>query len=122
MADLTEPQWRALAALRALVDEPRVTGGPPAGHTTPRQVAERLWPDSEAWHRRTRGRRTGTANGAVGGTMPMKGAQLLWRLWNHRYARLLDERDYRHLAGRPHNLWTITDAGRQALTEHEVRT
>lgn len=116
MATLTEPQWRALAALRDLVDEPRPNGDP-AGHTSPRQVAERLWPDSEAWHRRTRGRRTGTVNGAVGGTMPMKGAQLLWRLHERRYARLLDEHDYRHLAGQSHNLWTITHDGRQALAE-----
>lgn len=65
---LTEPQVRAL---RIVVD---------AGDRgiAPRAVARLMWPDSPAWHMRTRGRNG--RNGAVGGTMPMKAAQLLWRL------------------------------------------
>lgn len=53
------------------------------GHTysnefSPRQAAKARWPESPAWKRRTRmynGR-----NGAVGGTMPMNAAVMLWRL------------------------------------------
>ncbi|WAC50451.1 hypothetical protein [Frigoribacterium sp. SL97] len=70
--DLTPGQARALVELVAITA---------AGDTaTGWLMARRLWPDSPAWNRRTRGRRTGTVAGAMGGTMPMLGAKPLWAL------------------------------------------
>jgi len=93
--DLTAPQHRCLQALADLtVERPTVR---------PRAVAKALWPDSPAWERRTRGRRTGTINGAVGGTMPMKAATLLWRL------------EERGLACEDDRAWRVTDRGRRVL-------
>lgn len=93
---LTAPQSRALAVLGA--QEGRAV--------SPRQVALALWPDSEAWTKRTRGRRTGTIAGAVGGTMPMKAARLLWAL----HERGLAEKEDRDT-----NLWYLTRLGEQVL-------
>lgn len=95
---LTEPQQRALRVLSELAGTDR--------STTPRDVALALWPDSEAWTKRTRGRRTGTIAGAVGGTMPMKAARVLWAL-NER--GLADKED------RDSNLWFLTPLGEQVL-------
>lgn len=68
MADLylTAPQAKGLALLRE------------HGPLSPREFAQLMWPDSPGWETRTR--KFGGAQGAVGGTMPMKGARLLWRL------------------------------------------
>lgn len=71
---LTDPQMRALQFLVELsgtVENPRTV--------MPRQLALHLWPDSPTWKRRNR-------NGAMGGTMPMKAATLLWKLKDHGYA------------------------------------
>lgn len=94
---LTQPQMNALRALADIEDNHRLT--------TPRNVAKALWPDSEAWNRRTRGRRTGKINGAIGGTMPMKAATLLWRL------------DARGCATCPldSSTWEVTSRGRRVL-------
>ncbi|AYD87329.1 hypothetical protein SEA_VALENTINIPUFF_27 [Microbacterium phage ValentiniPuff] len=48
------------------------------GPLHPREFARRMWPDSKAWGLRTRGRNNHP--GAMGGTMPMKGAVMLWKL------------------------------------------
>lgn len=40
--------------------------------------ARAMWPDSPAWNRRTH--RHDGKSGAVGGTMPMVGARMLYRL------------------------------------------
>lgn len=93
---LTDPQTRALTVL----------GGQDGRSISPRDVARALWPDSEAWTKRTRGRRTGTVSGAVGGTMPMKAARLLWAL----HARGLAEKE-----DRDYDLWHITFLGEQVL-------
>lgn len=69
---------------------------------TPRTFAMALWPDSPAWQRRTRGR--DNRSGAIGGTMPMKGAKELWRLRDLGFAR-----------ERPDGRWTITSVGRAHL-------
>lgn len=45
----------------------------------PREFAKLMWPDSPAWGKRTR-KFGGRDPGAVGGTMPMNGARLLWKL------------------------------------------
>lgn len=92
---LTAPQARALDVLGQQEGRP----------ISPRDVARALWPDSEAWTKRTRGRRTGTISGAVGGTMPMKAAQLLWAL----HARGLAAED------RESHQWHITVLGEQVL-------
>lgn len=92
---LTEPQTRALTVL----------GEQDGRSISPRDVALALWPDSEAWTKRTRGRRTGTISGAVGGTMPMKAARLLWAL----HARGLAEED------RDSRQWHITVLGEKVL-------
>lgn len=74
LGPVTAPQRRALDALEA------------RGTASSRQIAADLWPDSPAWDRRTRGR-SGNRNGALGGTMPMKAAQLLWKLQAHGLVR-----------------------------------
>lgn len=45
---------------------------------SPRQFAQRMWHESPAWSHRTNKR--GGHAGAIGGTMPMKGARMLWTL------------------------------------------
>lgn len=95
---LTEPQQRALRVLAELAGTDR--------SATPRAVALALWPDSEAWNQRTRGRRTGTIAGAMGGTMPMKAARLLWTL---------NERGLAEKEDRDSNLWYLTHLGEQVL-------
>lgn len=73
---LTPPQRRALVAL-VEASEPR--GGAARRHPiNPRHIARMLWPDSSGWAA-TPYRRDGRAGGK-GATMPMKAAQLLWRL------------------------------------------
>lgn len=63
---MTVPQEKAHALLRE--------------HQTasPREFAQLMWPDSPAWGHRTRKR--GGRAGAIGGTMPMQGARMLWSL------------------------------------------
>lgn len=63
---LTAPQERALAVLRE--HQP----------LSPKEFALLMWPDSSAWSQRTRGR--DRRSGALGGTMAMKGARMLWTL------------------------------------------
>jgi hypothetical protein len=95
---MTPFQRRALESLRDATD----TGPGQRGHTGT-SMARSLWPDSAAWSKRTRGR-VGNRNGAIGGTMPMKGGRVLWDLATFGYASL-------------GNTWTITPAGRRALEE-----
>lgn len=95
---LTGPQARTLAAL-ATATAPR-EGSTHVPAASPRQIAHALWPDSPAWERRTNMR--GGRNGAVGGTMPMKAATLLWRLAD------------RGLASQDDGGWRLTDAGLRA--------
>lgn len=45
---------------------------------SPRELARALYPDSPGWSRRTR--KFGGYTGAVGGTMPMIAARVLWSL------------------------------------------
>lgn len=77
--NLTPGQTRALEVLNA-ADKP----------LAPRQVAQRLWPDSPAWAKRTR-RYGANRNGAVGGTMPMLAAKLLHALQDKGMARITDD-------------------------------
>lgn len=104
---LTKPQLRALAALRDISDAPRGPGLSAPGKAVPRQVALALWPDSLGWKRVSRRRTTGRgeAGGALGATMPMKAATLLWRLKAAGMA----------WAERDSNAWTITQRGRDLL-------
>lgn len=96
---LTDPQRHALAAV--------VAAGPRG--TTARSVAHTLWPDSPAWHKRTRGR--GNRNGALGGTMPMKAAQLLHRLHGLGLVTLDDTGRY----------WITTHAGERVHRDGAIR-
>lgn len=102
---LTQPQINALRALRDLCDEPIGTAKRPAGYASPRSVARLMWPDSVGWTKRTR-KYGGSDPGAVGGTMPMKAAAVLWRL-------------YPRFATCERNRWTITFAGRRYLDSHD---
>lgn len=104
-ATLTEPQALMLQCLREACDK---TAG---GKAAPRQLAKMRWPHSTAWERRTWPRGT-NRNGAVGGTMPMKAATILWRLHDKRMAERIGY-DYDPGA----NAWVITDFGREWLTE-----
>lgn len=94
---LTQPQRRLLGIL---AESERAM--------SPRSVAEAMWPDSKAWDRRTYHRGT-NRNGAMGGTMPMKAATMLWRLWpvHVQHAMSWD--------GSTNGLWEITPAGRKAI-------
>ena len=103
---LTEPQRRTLAALIDLADEPQGTARIPWGYARPREIAKRLWPDSPGWTRRS-DRGATDAGGALGATMPMKAATLLWRL--HRLG--LADHDYTR------NVWEPTSKGRQVIAD-----
>lgn len=103
---LTGPQAEMLAVLCGLNDR-RGPTVPPRG-VPPRQLAMRRWPNSPAWKRLTRVR--GSKPGALGGTMPMKAATVLWKLEAHGLATR-EGTPYDRLA----NLWLITDAGRRWL-------
>lgn len=98
--DLTQPQRRALAALATLCEGDEDA---PERTASARQVARILWPDSPAWNKVTFMR--GGRSGAMGGTMPMKAATLLWRLHSHGLAYEHDRR------------WSITSSGRRFLAE-----
>jgi len=104
---LTPPQERALIALRDLCDAPHGTAQVPWGYASPRDVAQVMWPDSEGWEHRSR-RGATPAGGAMGATMPMKAATVLWRLHTARLAW------HDSLRSRP---WSITPAGRAYLAE-----
>ncbi|MDF2915887.1 MAG: hypothetical protein K0S70_104 [Microbacterium sp.] len=73
MTALTTAQEKGIETLRA--NQP----------LSPREFAMLMWPDSPAWHKRTR-KFGGRDPGAVGGTMPMNGARLLWRLFDLKLA------------------------------------
>lgn len=105
---LTTPQRNALEVLARLADADPTRG---ERSVAPKALALALWPDSEAWTKRNRGRRTGTISGAVGGTMPMKAAALLWRLHERGLAQMPD---------REHDLWLPTDLGRRVLAGTDV--
>lgn len=101
---LTKPQALMLAALREATE-----GNRPAA---PRQLAQMRWPDSVAWTRRTR--KFGTNDpGAVGGTMPMKAATVLWKLAGHGLAERVGA-SYDSMA----NLWMPTPKGLRWLAEN----
>lgn len=89
---LTPPQRRGLEILAEQ-----------EGPIAPRDFARLMWPDSKGWNRRTRGR--DNHPGAMGGTMPMIGARLLWSLFDSR------------LASPDCGRWRITVSGIQRLTE-----
>ncbi|MBC9927298.1 hypothetical protein [Leucobacter sp. cx-169] len=65
---LTDPQLRALRAIASAGDR-----GAPG-----RYIAEQVWPESPAWSRTTRSRPG--FSGSKGGTMPMNGARLGYRV------------------------------------------
>ena len=91
MTELTDARRRAL---RILAD---------AGSLGPYTFAQRMWPHSPGWRKRSH-RHDGNA-GAVGASMPMKGGAFL--------ARLRDD----GLAAGGGEHWHITPAGRSALGE-----
>jgi hypothetical protein len=74
-------------------------------------LAEALWPDSPGWDRRSR-RMATPAGGALGATMPMKAASLLWRLHRKGYAALAPAGFWE---SHNTNRWEITASG---ITEH----
>lgn len=97
---LTDPQMRALKAVR---EQARKNRGRSYDPVSPRQVALILWPDSPAWDQRPR--RQDGRSGALGGTMPMSAAKLLWRLRERGLVQI-----------DPHNyLWCITERGLKVL-------
>jgi hypothetical protein len=77
---------------------------------SPREFARKMWPDSPAWNRRSRGQRGTNHSGAMASTMPMLGAKLLWKLWDLGLATEVQS----DLNART---WVITERGRQRLTE-----
>ena len=72
-----------------------------------------MWPDSPGWQKVSR-RYATTSGGAKGATMPMKAAQLLWRLRDLGYAR-------KRTGAVLENTWEPTDRGRAALETDEGR-
>lgn len=104
---LTEPQVLMLIALRDVCDTPRHPGMPvwAREYATPRELAMIRWPDSPGWKKVSK-RGSTPAGGALGATMPMKAATVLWRLAGHGLAQC--DR---------YNEWTITTKGRNHLKE-----
>ncbi len=94
---LTGPQRKMLGIVVARQDARSLTSA--------RFIAKDMWPDSPAWSQRTRGRNG--RNGAVGGTMPMKAATVLWRLHER---GLVDYDD-------AWSAWSVTDKGRTVLSD-----
>ena len=94
---LTPAQARALITLVYLYD---INNRRPV---SPRQFAKQMWPDSPAWDKRTSPRQQ---TGAMGGTMPMNGAKMLWRLKSMNLASI-DWATYQ---------WSPTAYGREVLT------
>lgn len=99
---LTPAQNRAV---HLIVADMRASGRDEVTYSiAPRRLAELLWPDSPAWQRRTRFGAVSN-QGALGGTMPMNAAKLLWRLHDHGMVRRDDYRWYliskavRHVEG-----------------------
>jgi hypothetical protein len=92
-APMTGPQVRALLALQT------ACAASASGLVSPREIAHALWPNSPGWAKRS-WRKGSNNGGALGATMPMKAATLLWRLWKRRLAAP-DRR------GR----WRLTDSG-----------
>lgn len=106
MRVLTKPQERALRTLADLID------GGNRSCVYSRSVAKALWPDSPAWSQRTHRRGAGGGGaGVLGGTMPMKAASLLGRLWGNDalVAKCTDHTDC--------NGWVLTPAGRRWIEE-----
>lgn len=104
---MTVPQEMMLRALAKACE-----GGRTA---SPGQMARLRWPHSEAWRRRTR--KFGTNDpGAVGGTMPMKAATVLWRLHGMGLADRVGA-SYDPLA----NLWEPTEAGLRWLAARDAQ-
>lgn len=101
---LTKPQRLMLEALRDACDQKR-PDGQPVGYGTPRQLAYIRWPDSPGWRKRSN-RGSTPAGGALGATMPMKAATVLWKLQRHGLAWT----DY-------DSRWEITSKGRNYLEE-----
>lgn len=100
--------------LAALADACERDGNPVALTASPGQLARMRWPDSVGWSRRTR--KFGTNDpGAVGGTMPMKAATVLWRL---RAIGLADRVGASYDAQA--NLWQPTERGLRWLADHDV--
>ncbi|SDH39005.1 hypothetical protein [Microbacterium sp. 77mftsu3.1] len=95
---LTAFQRRALEAIAAAGER---------GHTG-RSLAQELWPDSPAWDRRTRGRNE--RNGAIGGTMPMKGGRAARTLDDLGLVRIEDTEWHQPF-------FKITARGRELLAE-----
>lgn len=102
----TAAQRAMLEVLREACDMPIGTAQRPAGWAAPRQLAKMRWPDSVGWTKTTR--KYGGHTGAVGGTMPMKAATVLWRLHSRGLAWCED-----------HNRWSITEKGRRVLAGTE---
>lgn len=96
MSGLTAPQLKALTILAS----PRE-----GAFVTPREVEHPMSQDVTDWAKRSR--RFATAvGGALGATMPMKGATMLWKL---------RDRGLAQLDGTNH--WQITEKGQRVLTE-----
>ena len=105
----TAPQEKMLRVLRDINDS-NVTR---VRSAAPREVARAMWPDSVGWSKRTR--KYGTNDpGALGGTMPMKAATVLWRLEDRGLAIRVGASYDAHA-----NLWQITEHGRRVLDGHE---
>lgn len=108
MVTLTPAKVRHLTVMRMLADnDHELSAGVPG-----RTVASALWPDSPAWNKRTRKHGTNDP-GAIGGTMPMKGA---------RAARELNELGLVHINYTEHHqaLFRISEAGRRLLEQIEA--
>jgi hypothetical protein len=106
---LTEPQALMLKALAEACEE---DGDPFARKAAPRQLAEMRWPDSRGWSQRSN-RGSTAAGGALGATMPMKAATVLWRLKEKGLAEKVGA-----LYDEWANLWQPTHRGLAWLKEH----
>lgn len=106
---LTEPQRLMLVALRDACDAKR-PDGKPYESATPMQLARKRWPDSPGW-KRVSNRGSTPAGGALGATMPMKAATVLWRL--------CDLKVVEHPGLGEYNVWRMNVRGRAWLEAYE---
>lgn len=106
---MTEKMWEHLTKIAAAEEyERRDRGGYFEGFPG-RAIARILWPDSEGWKKVSR-RHSTPAGGAMGATMPMKGAKAAWNL--------MREGMMFHTSTSHHQtLFHVSDAGWKALAQ-----
>jgi len=104
---MTAKMWEHLEKIAAAEDERAAQNGRIDGFAG-RGLAYILWPDSPGWYKVSR-RGSTPAGGAMGATMPMKGARAGWALQAEGYLGVRKSLSQ--------NVFYLTEAGRRALAQ-----